>query len=281
MSSVVTQPPNTISREARVFFVLIIAAIAPLGLVLYFLPNTSNDFWAWEVAQPRSAMLIGGIYVAAVLYYLLLLRQRDWIAVQSSMAGLVLFSLWLLAGAALHWPLFHSYRLLTLIWLAAYYVPPLFVPILSRLQAERFPQNLGRGQRIAVGWRVWLWLRGGVYLSVAVACFIFAEALATAWPWPIEPVNICMFSGQIVAFGAYQAVAMREGTWRRIRLAMLFTVFLALIQLMGLGLNGTAYDGRALIGILLPAMFVEWLVTAVMLLAIYGWKISEEGQEPQ
>lgn len=273
--------PSTLSPEARAFFWMVLGAIVPLGALLYFTPGAASRHWAWEIASPRSAMLVGGIYVAATLYYLLLLRQREWISVQSSLAGLVLFSLWLLAAAARHWERFHPYRPLTLIWLMAYYLPPLCVPILAQLQRERFgPACAEEGERISMAWRAWLWLRGIVYLAVAVGVYVFAEALAPAWPWPIEAIDLRMFSGQVVAFGAYPAAAAGEGAWPRIRLAMVFTVLLAMVQLVGLALGPGPYRGRSPAGILLPALFAEWLLTASALLAAYRSGGAKKGGVP-
>src|SRR5207248_2317055 len=131
---------------------------------LYFVPGRADAYWAWTIAQPRTAMLVGSIYIAATIYYLMLLRQHDWAVVQISMDGLFLFSLWLLAAAMIHWDSFQPYRILTLFWLLVYYLAPLLIPILNRLQAERIGPVHSDGLRIAPAWRVWLLARGVAYV---------------------------------------------------------------------------------------------------------------------
>ena len=258
---------STVTRETRFLIWLTIAVIAPFGLLLYLYPSGARDYWAWEIAQPRTAVLVGSIYFASSFYYLVLSRQRDWLLMQSSLGSLFVVAAWLLVAAMFHWQRFFPYRIMTLIWLVTYYLPLMAFPILNRLQAERGgnAQNLD-GRYLASGWRAWLILRAALYGPAAILIFIFAPEISAAWPWPIEPVNLRMFSGQIAVFGAYQALAMKDGFWHRIRLFMLLTAMLATAHLVGLLLRGTSYDWSVPAGVLLPLMFVEWLATSLAML---------------
>ncbi|HLF82070.1 MAG TPA: hypothetical protein VI410_09895 [Anaerolineales bacterium] len=258
---------GTVARETRFLIGLTIAVIAPFGFLLYLFPSSAGDYWAWEIAQPRTAMLVGSIYFATSIYYVLLSRQREWLLLQSSLRSLFVVAVWLLVAAMFHWQSFFPYRLMTLIWLITYYLPLMSFPILNRLQAERGGNaEKPAGRQIIRGWRTWLILRAAIYGPTAILLFVFAPQVSAAWPWPIEPVNLRMFSGQIAVFGAYQALAMQDGFWQRIRLFMLCTAMLATAHLVGLLLSGTPYDSSAPVGALLPLMFVEWLATGLGML---------------
>ena len=261
---------GAVTRETRFFLWLAISVIAPFSLILYVVPSLARDYWAWEITQPRTAMLVGAIYLASTIAYLLVLRQRDWSLVQINLRSLFVVAAWLLAAAMFHWQIFFPYRIMTLLWLITYYLPLFAVPILNRLQAERAP-GAGKleGRRIASGWRVWLVLRAAIYGPAAILIFIFASTVSSAWPWPIEPVNLRMFSGQIAVFGAYQALEIGDGVWPRIRQFMLPMAILATAHLVGLIASGTSYLSSTPAGILLPLMFVEWLATSLAMLWSY------------
>jgi hypothetical protein len=77
---------GTVARETRFLIWLTIAVIAPFGVILYLYPSSAGDNWAWEIAQPRTAMLVGAIYFATSLYYVLLSRQREWLLLQAACA---------------------------------------------------------------------------------------------------------------------------------------------------------------------------------------------------
>jgi hypothetical protein len=259
---------NTVTRETRFLLWLVIVVIAPYGFFLYFYPGGAGNYWAWEISQPRTAVLIGSIYLAATFDYIVLTRQKEWLLIRSTLFSLFLVAAWLLVAAMLHWNSFYPYRFFTLSWLAAYYFPLFAVPLVFRIQDERFRENL-QGDHLSQGWRTWLLIRGVVYAVVSILIFIFADNVSTLWPWGIEPVNLRMFSGQIFVFGAFHAYAMRDGLWRRLKFLMLLAGLLALTHLIGLVITGGPYDWSSPIGILLPLMFVEWLVTSLALWRAY------------
>lgn len=258
---------SAVTRETRFFLWLAISVIAPFSLILYVVPSLAKDYWAWEITQPRTAMLVGSIYFASTFYYLFLSRQREWLLLQSSLRSLFVVAAWLLVAAMFHWQSFFPYRIMTLLWLITYYLPLLAFPIINRLQGERGEKTREpKGRQIGGGWRVWLTLRAAIYGPVAILVFILAPQVTALWPWPIEPLNLRMFSGQIALFGAYQALVMGDGLWPRLRLFMLLTAMLAATHLAGLILSGTPYLSSSPVGVLLPLAFVEWLATSLAML---------------
>ncbi len=258
---------NTVTRETRFFLWLVVLVILSFGGPLYLAPGAAGDYWAWRIADPRTAMMVGAIYFACGFYYILLASRRDWLALQASLKSLFVVAAWLLIAAAFHWDDFFPYRPLTLTWLGAYYLPLLAIPILFRLQRERFgAPEISAEPRIGGVARGWLIARAVVYGPLAIAVFIHASTVAAAWPWHIETLNVRIFSGQIAVFGAFQAIVMREGAWRRLHLFMLLTAFLAALHLAAVAVSTTPYDWSTAAGKALPLMFVEWLVTSLVLL---------------
>jgi hypothetical protein len=261
---------GTVTLAARVYIALVIAAIASFGLPLYLYPSGAARYWAWTVGEPRTAMLIGSIYFVSTIYYMFLFRQTDWLRLTMSLRSLFVVAAWLLVAAMFHWDSFYPYRPLTLIWLGAYYLPLFFLPILFRLQRERFGEISDHGgRRIAPAWRVWLRARGAAYALAAVALFAAAPAAAASWPWPIEPVNTRMLSGQLAVFGAFQAFDLTDGSWRRLHPFMMITAMMGVAHLPALLLPIGGYDWSAPLATAVLLAPLEWLATSVGLLAAY------------
>ena len=264
-------------REFRLLFYAILGVIVPFGILLYFFPDRTGEYWAWVIPHPRSAILIGAAYIGAIAYYVLLLRQNDWKQTQNGMGGLIIFCVVLLIATMAHWNEFRGYFVTTLVWLIFYYVGPFMVPIAYR------KQNQLRGTQpssatttdtlqLSLPWRGWLIMRGFLYLTLAVFWLAQAEILAAVWPWPIGVLELRVFTGQpaIVGWNAIIVLAGRY-SWKNVRLGLLLGGAIGGVQLAGLMLSSSSYSGSG-IGLFLPAMFAEWLVTPLLLFLKYGWK---------
>ena len=192
---------NTLTIEFRALLLAFLTVVVLFGLLLYLLPSATSTYWAWNIANPRSSILIGAVYVAAIAYILLVLRENDWLQIRYRRGGFIVFSLVLLGATAVHWESFKAYHPTTLAWLAFYYSAPLLVPLISRLQIEPAGSAAITGPQITCGWRVWLIARGIFYSLLALLIFVFADWISTIWPWAIEPLDLHVFTGQVAIIG--------------------------------------------------------------------------------
>jgi hypothetical protein len=267
-----------ISKEFRLLYWAILGVIVPFGLLLYFFPGGTELYWAWVIPHPRSSILIGAGYVGAIAYYTLLLRENDWHQARNGMGGLIIFCIVLLIATLLHWEEFRTYHITTLVWLIFYYVGPFLVPILYRLQTQRTaaqssttPASDADGRSsIALGWKVWQAARGFFYLALALFWLVSADTVSTAWPWPIHALELRVFMGQVAIIGWNAVVVLQEGRqWQQFRLGQILTGAIGFMQLIGLFISTTTYSWSIGLGIFLPLMFGEWIITPLLLLQKY------------
>jgi hypothetical protein len=251
--------------ETRLFHLAALAVLIPLALLLCLLPGATNTYWMWEMADPRSAVLVGAAYAGATVYFLFALRNNDWPQAQGAVEGIGVVAAALLLPVAIHWDMVRPYHVMTLAWLAAYYVGLLGAPLVVRLEAEQ-RAHTGDGPRLTTAVRMWILTRGLLYLALGLALFVFADVFASVWPWPIYPVEVRLFAGQVASF-TWPAVTILRGytTWRRHRLSLLLLGSQGLVQLGGVLLVAAPYAWSSPIGILLPLLFAEWLFTGAFL----------------
>lgn len=78
--------------------------------------------------------------------------------------------------------------------------------------------------------------------------------------------------GQVAIIGWNAVVAIRGGLlWRHYRLGLALTGAIGFVQIVGLLINSTPYNWSSPMGIILPLIFVEWLVTPLVMWALY-WR---------
>jgi hypothetical protein len=252
----------------RVLFLVFLGFAVVFGLLLYLLPSATSTYWAWDIANPRSSVLISAVYMTAIAYILLVLREKDCLQVRNRLGAFIAFSLVLLGATAVHWEDFKAYHPTTLAWLAFYYSALLLIILVSRLQIEPTGSAAITGPQITRGWRVWLIARGIFYSLLALLIFVFADWISTIWPWAIEPLDLRVFTGQVAIIGWEGFAALREELlWRGHRLGLIFVGLLGLLQLVGLLTGTTPYHWSSVVGIVLPLMFLEWVMTPLLVFA--------------
>jgi hypothetical protein len=259
--------------EFRFIFVAILGVIVPFGLLLYLLPTQTSVYWAWVIPTARSAMLIGAGYVGAIAYYVLALRNNDWDEVQGGLGGLIVFSAVLLIATMIHWNTFRPYHVVTLVWLIFYYTGPLLVPIAYKLQRAKAGRVLGDGVFVSSGWRTWQRSRAILYFALLIVMLLFAPEISARWPWPIGPLEVRVFAGQIGAVAWVGVLAIEnDRAFDQYRLGLVLTFAIGALQLIALFLNAGNYDWSAPFGIVLPLIFAEWVLTPLIMFAMYGRK---------
>jgi hypothetical protein len=213
--------------EFRVLFVAILAVIVPFGLLLYVLPSATPTYWAWNIGNTRSAILIGCAYVGATVYYVLALRENDWLQVRYGLGGLIVFSLVLLGATALHWNASRpTIRRRSSGWASitrarsSYRSSPAYRPNVCRAVRTRAHRSGPRGEDGSS--------RAIFYPVLTLLVFVFAIQIGAWWPWKIEVLDLQVFCAQIAIIGWTGIVALRGGlSWRGHRL------FLVLVGAIG------------------------------------------------
>jgi hypothetical protein len=261
---------NTFTTEFRLVFSGLIAVIFPFGVLLYVFSTQTASYWPWIIPNARSAMLIGAVYIAAVLYFILALRADDWNLVKHDQGGLFIFLMTLVVATMVDWDKFRPYFPTTLIWLGVYYVGPLLVPIVYRLQTKDHASAPRTSKEIAPAMANWIVIRGFFYLALFFIGLLFAESLSPLLPWSIQPLELRVFSAQFALNGWRAIIVLRYGrSWEYQRLGLWLIGFLGLLQFVAVFAGATAYNWSSPLGILLPAMFLEWFGTSLALLYLY------------
>ena len=209
-------------------------------LALYARPADTDDFFAWTIAPPFTAALLGAAYGGTLVFFGLSLRERAWSDVRLAVTAPLTLSSAMLAATLLHLDKFHLDdggvpAVVAWIWLVVYViVPPALLAIL--VLGSRGPgEDPERVVRLPVAMRVVLVLMGVAGIGTGMTLFGWPSDLAEHWPWAITPLTGRAVAAWLLGLGVAALHAAVEDDLRRIRSGLA-----ALATMGGLGLIACA-----------------------------------------
>ena len=122
--------PRRVSLYSWILLGLVIFLVTVAGVQLYVLSGQTDKWFAWTIALPLSAAMIGAGYWSALVPAVVALRQTYWQDFRVSLPGALTATTLAMAATALHLDKFHlgrpelAPRMAAVVWVAVYVVVP-------------------------------------------------------------------------------------------------------------------------------------------------------------
>ncbi|MGD8168773.1 hypothetical protein ACEXOS_021280 [Herbiconiux sp. P16] len=174
----------------RVVSVIIIPFLVVASVLLYVLPDRTDELFAWTIAPPLTAMLLGCAYLGGIWFFAACLRLRRWHAIGWGFPAVFVFASLLAIATFLHWDRFHSGHISFIVWVTLYVTTPVLVLVAFILNR---PQDSGAPD--ARDYPVPRWLRGllaviGLLAAViGVVLFVAPQLAIEIWAWELTPLT--------------------------------------------------------------------------------------------
>lgn len=194
------------------------AAVIPFLLaafvILYLLPEQTAELFAWEIASPLTAALMGAGYLGGAYFFGRVLFGRAWHHFAAGFPGVALFTAFMLADTLLHWETFDPGHWPFVVWLVIYIVTPVVVMLAWLINRRRDPQTAAPGETL-VDRRA---LRaaaalGLLLLAAAALLFFLPDTAAALWPWPLTPLTSRVVAGWMALMAAGALALSGERRW--------------------------------------------------------------------
>jgi hypothetical protein len=263
-------------RFTRVVMVIDLTGLVIVALGPVFVPDNSERFFAWTIAVPMVAAMIGAGYAAALPSLLWALTEKEWLRIRVLIvAGLALTSC-ILFFTLRDLSLFHLTEgpgtaiFVGWVWLVAYILlPPLNIVVLILQERARGGGRAPVIQPLSPASRGLLVVYTAVLAVFGVLLLFSFGTVDDIWPFGLTRLG----AGAIGQWFLTVAVAMgwsaREGDWVRIRLLAPFYPLYFLFALIAVArTSGDLADGAS------GWVFVAALVVSLVLFATTMW--SEE-----
>ncbi len=250
---------STVPLGDKLFFAAVGALALWVAVFGLLLPGQVTEALPWPV-PPLHARFLGSMYLSGATFMVGALLARTWPTVRVIVPMISVWTGALAIVSLVHLAEFDFGRTQTWVWFAAYLVYPLIAAWIAwrmRGNHEHSP-----GAAIPGLLRGYLLAQGGVLVLLALGLFLFPDAAAGAWPWPITPLLAQIYGAPFLSYGLGSLCAARQETRPEVRLFLVGTlVFAAGVQVSS-GLH------RALFSSTSPAAWIWFVGFATMAVAL-------------
>lgn len=246
----------------RVVAVVIVPFLVVAAFLLFAFPERTGELFAWAIAPPLSAYMLGSAYVGGIWFFIAVARTTRWHRVAPGFPAVVVFAGALLVATLLHLDRF-SQNISFFTWVALYATTPFIVAVLWWLQRRsddgapepvdaRVPRAV-RGIMLAVG---------AASLVTGTILFVAPALAIPVWAWDLTPLTARVLGAVLSLPGVVAIGFVHDDRWSSFRilfqaqLVSLVAIFCSLIA----GREALRWDRLA-----------TWAFLALVAVAVIGY----------
>ena len=218
-----TQPPPEPSGRAgsrtvpamRALLVVAAVLVFLAGVQLYLFPTRTDEWFAWTIGSPMTALFLGASYWSAVGLELTGAMARGWSTTRVAVPAVFVFTSLTFVVTMVHLGNFHlegsfgaGTRAVTWAWIVVYTVVPLLM-----LLAWAFQASVGTEVHPPTGLpaaaRLMLAVLALGLLGLGTMLLLFPDQVAGLWPWPLTPLTGRAVGAWLVGLGVAAGHAWR------------------------------------------------------------------------
>lgn len=202
----------------RIVAAIVIPFLWLAFLILFFLPDTTGERFAWLIKPHMTSLYIGAGYLGGSWLFVNILIQKRWHRVKGGFLAITAFTWLMLFATLLHWDRFSHGRLGFTLWLILYIVTPFLVPAVwmnNRKVDTGQPEESDLLVEPVILWV--LRLIGTVGMVTVILGFFQPDFLIRIWPWTLTPLTARVMCGWIalLSMGSFAiSVDPRWTSWR-------------------------------------------------------------------
>ena len=190
-------------------WILLAAAVLVFlaGVQLFVFPLRTDEYFAWTIGSPMTAVFLGAAYWSAVGLELSAARADHWAGARIALPTVFLFTSLTFVVTLVHLDLFHlgadfelRTRVVTWLWLAVYGGVPVLMLLAARSQ-RRLSTAVDPAAGLPTGIRMVLVALAVVLLVLGTALLVAPGRFDGAWPWPLTPLTGRAIGAWLVSLG--------------------------------------------------------------------------------
>jgi hypothetical protein len=198
--------------------IAIIPFLVIAAFLLFAFPTRTGELFAWPIDPPLSAFVLASAYVGGIWFFVGVARTKEWHRVRHGFPAVVVFSGALLVATLLHLDRF-SQNLSFFAWITLYATTPFVVAALAIAQHRRDPRVPAPiDVDVPLVARSGLALIGGAALLVGAGMFVFPDAAADVWAWPLTPLTAQVTGSVLSLTGVVNVALLVDSRWTSFRI---------------------------------------------------------------
>ena len=264
--------PLVPGMRALLFAASVLVLLA--GIQLFVFTGRTDDFFAFTIANPLSALFLGAGYWASVAIEALAARQAMWANARIAVPAVLVFTLLTLAVTLTHLGKLHlgpgfgtGTQIVAVTWTAIYIAVPALMLVLMAVQARTPGADPARTAGLPAWLVALLAVQAVVLLAVGIALYALPAHAAALWPWKLTPMLAQAIGAWLIALGVAAGHAVVERDARRLRPAAIGYILLAVLLFSALARYPHQFEWRSASGIAYLTLLATMLLTGVAGLA--------------
>ncbi len=230
----------------RVAAVVVVAVLVPALIILWGLPDRTDELWAWTIAAPLTPIFMGAAYGAGAYFFTRVYLSPRWHEVSAGVLSAAVFALLMLITTILHYDKFNQGKthdglpdppaLATIAfygWTIVYILSPFVVGWLWWRNQQRDPGAPAVGEAL-VPHTVRLVARVIAIGALAAAAVVLVapDVAVDNWGWTLTPLTarvLACFTAQVGTGFLLLSLDPRWSSWRALVQTFLIAVALLLV----------------------------------------------------
>jgi hypothetical protein len=211
-------PEDRVRPYTRVVAYVIIPFLVAAAFLLLVLPGGTEQHFAWTIAPPMTAMLLGSAYAGGIWFFAQVALQRRWHRVRHGFPAVLVFATLLAIATILHWDRFHFGHVSFITWATLYACTPVLI-LIAIIQNLREDDGMPEGDdvEIAAPWRYVLALVGAAASVTGLVLFIAPSLLIGAWAWDVTPLTARVVGAVLTLPGLVNVWMLWDDRWSAFR----------------------------------------------------------------
>jgi len=217
-------PPDRDDRvypETRILGAVIVPFLLVAFALLYFFPDDTRHWFAWDVQPTITPLIMGAGYIAGAYFFVRVARETRWHRIQVGFLPVTAFTLFMAIGTFNHLDRFMHAHAAFWIWVGLYVTTPILVPLAwwrNRRTDPGTPEPdeppLPRFVRPA------LLVAGASQSAVALVLLLMPSTMIEHWPWLLTPLTAQTLGGWFALPGVTALMMGLDGRRSAIRITL-------------------------------------------------------------
>lgn len=209
--------PREVRRTSLVMRVTFIVTCLPVvlgGVQLYILTENTAKYFAWTIAVPVSAAVLGTFYFTAAPLLLMGVAQRSWAGIRALLAGSFVAVTLLLIMTLTRLDEFHlqsddpsSAVIAAVVWLVVYFAVPVAFAFAYWVQRRMPGTDPPPARPLRASLRAYFAAVAIVLFATGVALYLVPVTMADVWPWPLAELASMAIGSWYIGLGVMMGLA--------------------------------------------------------------------------
>lgn len=236
---------RVLTFPAMLLFLLMGIMGIVVGPLLYLWPAGTQDYFAWTIAEPLSAVFIGGCYCGFITSFWVVGLNR-WSVAQVFLPAIILLALTQIIAIALHLDALHGSNPLTWFWLIGHGFMLLVAPFVLWTNGYGDRAAVASGPALPPSFGPVMKSWAFVLTLIGLVLFFFPQPISAVLAWSPSLLDSQVLGSWHFAAAALQWSLAQQRTLATARVGLLMNVLVVALLLIGAFFYRNAFNGPLL-----------------------------------